>query len=180
MAVTVLTDASNAIDSRTLSWTIPTLATGDVVVVAAVTWDTASTLNPPSGTGLSFTERVNVAAATRTRVYIWTAVASSGGSSVAVTASVLAGGACIHTGACYQLPTGDGYSLAGSPNTLATTGSAGAPQGSLTGTSGNLALVAVGDWNAVDGASRAWLVSATEAYYTFSSTNSTQYGARCT
>ena len=181
MAVTVLTDASTAIDSRTLSWTIPTLATGDVVVVAAVTWDTASTLNPPSGTGLSFTERVNVSGSGKTRVYIWTAVASSGGSSVAVTSSVLAGGACVHTGACYQLPTGDGYSLAGSPNTLAATASgSSAPQGALTGTSGNLAVVAIGDWLATDGSSRAWLVSATEAYYTYSATNSTQYGARCT
>ncbi|MBA2952095.1 hypothetical protein GON03_18950 [Nocardioides sp. MAH-18] len=177
MALTVVSgNVAITQDQRTLSWTIPTLAVGDVVVVAAVTWDQANTLNPPSGTGLTFTQRLAANAASHTRVYIWTAVASSAGSSVVVTCSVLAASNSIHNGTLYVCPTADGYSLAATPNTAtSTTGSS----ASLSGASGNLGIVAVGDWSGGSGASRAWLASAVEDMYQFSSTDSTQYGAHC-
>lgn len=181
MALTVLTDATIGQDQRTLSWTIPSLAIGDVVVVSAITWDQANTLNPPSGTGLSFTQRVAANAASKTRVYIWTAVASSGGSSVAVTCSVLAASNSIHNGALYHCPTADGYSLAASPNVASGTSvSTGAASIALTGVAGSLGIVAAGDWNGTSGASRAWLVSATEDLYQFSNTDTTHYAAHCT
>jgi hypothetical protein len=180
MGLTVLTDASTAQDSRTLTWTIPSLAIGDVVVVKATTWDSANTQNPPAATGLSFTQQVNVSAATRTRVYIWTAVASSGGSNVVVTSSVLAGGASFHTGALTQCPTADGYSLAGSPNVASTTGASGAPSVALAGASGNLGIVAIGDWDGLSGSGRAWLASATEDMYAFDSGINTHYVGHAT
>lgn len=180
MALSVLSDASAAIDSRTLTWTILTLAIGDVVVVTVVTWDQPNTMNVPSGTGLSFTQRVAANAASKVRVYQWTAVASSGGSNVVVTSSVLAGGNSIHNGTLTLCPTADGYSLAGSPNVLSNAAAGTTPSGALAGVSGSLGIVALGDWNAVDGASRAWLVSAAEDLYQFSGGNSTQYIAHCT
>jgi hypothetical protein len=159
MALSVLTDVTTASDSRTLSWTIPTLATGDVVVVSAVTWDQPNTLNVPSGTGLSFTQRAAPNASLRDRAYIWTATASSGGSSVVVTSSVLAGGSAVHNGCLYLCPTADGYSLGGTPNVVSLTLLTNQPgQGSLTGTSGSLAIVAAGEWNGVT-SSRTWLAA---------------------
>jgi hypothetical protein len=159
MALTVLTDVTTASNSRTLSWTIPTLATGDVVVISAVTWDQGNTQNVPTGTGLSFTQRVGANLAARDFGYIWTAVASSGGSSVVVSSSVLAGGASVHNGCLYLCPTADGYSLAGSPNVLSSTlPTNSAPNGNLAGTSGSLAIVAAGDYNGTS-TSRTWVAA---------------------
>lgn len=175
MAVTVLTDLSSANDSRTLSWTIPALAVGDVIVICAQTWDTADTLGTPSGTGLSFTLQAEVATGSHTHVYIWTAVASSGGTSVVVTATT--GTSSIHTGVLYQCPTVDGYALAGTPNTTtANSGGSGglAPSASITTTSGNLVLAVDGDW---DGAATAptYTGTGTEDGKMQSSGNSSHY-----
>lgn len=153
MAVSVFTDLASAQNSRTLSWTITSLALNDVVVVCAHTWDQPDTLGTPSGTGLSFTLRAEVnSAGSHTHAYIWTAVASSGGSSVVVTAT--AGSSSIHTGVLYQCPTADGYSLAATPNTFSgvSAGAGSAPTGSVTSTAGSLILANDGDW---DGAATA-------------------------
>lgn len=183
MALSVLTDVSGTSNTRTLSWTIPTLAVGDVVVVTAVTWDQPNTQNIPSGSGLTFTQRVGANASTRCYVYIWTAVAASAGTSIVVTSSQLAGGTSVHNGALYLCPTADGYSLAATPNTVsnATITGGSAPQSTLTGVLGSLGVYALGDWNATDGATRAYVpVSSTEDFYQFTTTLSSQYGAHCT
>lgn len=182
MAITVLTDGAVTQDTRTLSWTIPNLSVGDVVSVAAITWDAGVTLNNPAGTGLSFgTPKVNAGSGSRTKVYEWAATASAGGTNVVVTCSVAAGGNSIHTGVCIVLPAADGYSLAATPNTASATPTGGSVgQVDLTGTANNIGIIAIGDWNGVNGSSRAWLMSATEDLYAFSSGNSTQYFAHCT
>lgn len=178
MAITVLTDGSVAVNTRTLSWTIPTLNTGDVVAVLAETWDQANTLNTPSGTGLSFpaTPNVEISASGRIHGYAWVDEASAGGTNVVVTCSVNAGGACIHTGVLLVLPAADGYSLAATPNTAidATVGAGTAPSVSLSGASGNVGLILIGNWNGADLASRAWLASATEDLYARSAGDSSQ------
>lgn len=185
MALTVLTDASATSDSRTLTWTIPTLASGDVVVVGVVTWDGANTQNAPSGTGLTFTQQLAVGTGFGCRVYLWTAVAASGGSSVAVTCSILAGGASMHNGTLWHCPTADGYSLAGSPNTLtvgATVNGQAGPTvtGNITGTSGSLACMVAGDCHGSDWSGRAWSASGTEDMYVRSATDSTQAAGHAT
>jgi hypothetical protein len=142
-----------------------------------MTWDPSSTLNVPSGPGLSFTQRAASGIATRTQNYIWTAVASSGGTSVVVTATHSAA-ASIHGGVLYVCPTADGYSLAATPNTLVTTS---AGSGALAGTAGSLGIFAVGDAGAVNGSTRAYLpVSSTDDLYTFSASDVTEYWAHCT
>lgn len=175
MALVVLTDAAVAQNSRTLTWTIPTLAVGDVVVVTGIQWDTADTLNLPTGTGLSFTQRVNIAATGKQRHYIWTAVATSGGTNVVVTATASAT-ASIHTGALYLCPTADGYSLAATPNVASGTANTSTPQLALAGTSGNLGIWTLGDWDASTTAPT-YLNSATQDYYVAQASFSTQLSA---
>jgi hypothetical protein len=180
MALTVIPgNVAITQDQRTLSWTLPTVAVGDVVAVAAMTWDQGNTLNAPTGTGLSFTLRAEVNFPNRTHLYIWTAVATSGGSSVVVTCSVLAATNSVHNGTAYVCPTADGYSLAATPNTATNTNGTN-PTTSLAGASGNLGIIIAGDWNAVNGSTRAWQGTVTEDMYQFSSGNSTQYGAHMT
>lgn len=179
--VVVLTDASVAQDSRTLSWTIPSLAVGDVVVVLAITWDNGYTLNVPSGTGLAFTQRVNGSGAGHTTSYIWSAVASSADSNVVVTSSVLAGGSSVHNGVLIVFPAAEGYSLAGTPNTKSTLFAGGATAtDTLAGTAGNVGVVCLGDWTGSSGASRAWADTPIEDLYLSSGGNSTHYFARYT
>lgn len=148
MALTVLTDGSTVNNTRTLTWTIPGLAIGDVAVVVGSTWDAGDALlNTPTGTGLTFTQRVFRATTSKVYQSIWTAVASSGGSNVVVTSSQTTATATMHTGVLYHCPTADGYSLAGTPNTAsAVVAASSPPQVALTGTSGNLGIGAIGDW----------------------------------
>jgi hypothetical protein len=175
VAITVLTDGSITSDSRVLSFTIPTLAVGDVAVLSATTWDAGVTLPNPSGTGLAFgASLVNPGTGSHDKMYIWAMKATSGGSSVVVTVGAPSG-ASMHTGVLLVFPAADGYDLAGTPNVLGPASSA--QSGSLTGTSGNYYVVSVGDWNGSSGASRAWLASATEDLYAFSSGTNTQYFA---
>lgn len=179
MAVTVLTDGSVVEDARTLTWTIPSLASGDVVVVVAETWDGSVTLAVPSGTGLTFTQRANITGGGKPNGYIWTAVASSGGSSVVVTTAPT-GGTSVHTGVLYQFPTADGYSLGGTPNTVTAVGdSATLPQASLTGASGNIGVTTTGDWNGNTGAVT-WLNSGTADLSAQTTGTGSQYYGRIT
>lgn len=180
MAVTVLTDGAVTEDTRTLTWTIPTLATGDWVVVTAGTWDSGVTLNAPSGTGLTFTERANVSASARPRCYLWTAQASSGGSSVAVTCSVAAGGASHHSGVLYRFPTADGYSIAGTPNVASKTDNSGTPLSiALTGTSGSIGVFNGADWTGVT-TSPTWLGDGASDLNSLTSGSGSQYYGRQT
>lgn len=180
MAITVVADATTTSDTRTLSWTIPTLASGDIVVVAAETWDNGITLANPSGTGLAFgAPKAVTNVASTCNAYVWAMAATAGGSSVVVTTAPT-GGTSIHNGWLYVCPTADGYSLAGSPHVLNSAPLAATLQGTLAGASGNLGIVVVADWNGTDGASRAWDLSATEDGYQFSSGNNTSYAGHCT
>lgn len=180
MAVTVLTDGAVTEDTRTLTWTIPTLATGDWVVVTAGTWDSGVTLNAPSGTGLTFTQQVNVTAAARPNAYIWSAQASSGGSSVVVTCSVAAGGNSHHSGVLYRFPTADGYSIAGTPNVATKTDNSGTPLSiALSGTSGSIGVFNGADWTGVT-TSPTWLGDGASDLNSLTSGSGSQYFGRQT
>ena len=166
MAITVLTDGSVAVNTRTLSWTIPSLTSGDIVVVGGQTWDPGDAqLNNPSGTGLAFGSP-RVVRTTAAKVYqaMWAMAATASGTNVVVTCSQTTATANMHTGVLWVLPAADGYSLAGTPNTasILTSGANQVPQGTLTGAAGNVGLGMIGDWNGNTLSGRTYAGSATE------------------
>jgi hypothetical protein len=181
VAVTVLTDLSTAENARTLTWTIPSLAENDVVVVMEQTWDSSVTMNNPSGTGLAFgSPLVNVSAAARPRTYIWAMKATAGGTSVVVTSSVAAGGNSHHGGVLYVFPAADGYDLDASPNVASKTAVSGTPLSiALTGTADNIGVFAGADWTGTT-TSATWLGDGASDGQSLTSGSGSQYYGRQT
>lgn len=175
MAISVVTDISAAFDARNLSWSLGTLAVGDVIVCSMFTEDATFTQSAPTATGVTFTQRVADTTASHTADYVFTGVVTSAGAKTVTSTATGVGSVHMHGGVCVVLPTADGYSLAATPNTVDTRGSGG-PSGSITGTSaGNLIVGLSGDWAAVDGASRTYRGTTTEDGYMFASGRATAY-----
>jgi len=176
MALAFYTDATSAVDSRSLTWN-PSWSTNDVLVCLAATWDGANTQGTPSGGSLSWTLQNTIGSGFGVFMYVWTCVPGSGGSATITSAS--AGGNNVHTGELIVCPTADGYSLAGTP-VQADSGDAGSgiagstPSINITGSAGSVFFGIAGDVNGTNWTTRSWNLSGTEDYYVFSNGNSTQ------
>lgn len=126
-----------------------------------------------SGGGLSWTSQQNVFAVDYSQVRVWTAVASST-TSFAVTFSRTGAGSYGFGGSVQVWRDSDGVGASAKTNVAS-----GAPTLDLTTTQANSAIVvSVGDWNAVDGASRTWRTNAgalTEEVYYYDGVSGTYY-----
>lgn len=149
-----------------------TVQAGDYVVVGGITEDQSTILNTPTGGGLTYSQVDAVNVGSHTWLSIWTAPCPSTqtftiSGSRSATSNMWGYNALIMTGS-----TGPGA------NTKAN--STGAPSVSLTPQQANSAVVMfVGDWNASDGASRAYRTnggSFTEQTYFRDSAHYAAYG----
>jgi len=136
-----------AAGARTVSVTV---STGDVLVIYGVTEADHITLATPSGGGLTYTLQQSVVVTDYCGVYLWTAVSAS---SQTYTLSITMSGGTGYWGySALRFSGSDGVGASTKTNVLS-----GAPSLAPTTGSDNSAVVAaVGDWNAVDGASRTW------------------------
>lgn len=134
-------------DKSTASFAVQT---GDVLVAYSVLEDHSAEVISMTGGGLSWTQQQLVNVTDYTKVYIWTAVATS---TTSITVTFLRGGGDRWFGG--NVLTFRGSSGVGASSQA--TGSGTASVG-LTTTEDNSAIVVVsGDWNAADGTSRVWL-----------------------
>ena len=127
------------------------VTSGDLLVAIGLTENTAFTMTNPTNTGTAFTwtRQLLTSNSSRTPVYIWTATATA---TQSTTFSVTG-----NSGWCgfevLRFSSHNGFGLI----VQDTSSNASAPQTSFGGAStcSGLLLIA-GDWNAIDGASRAW------------------------
>ena len=167
MSISVVTDCTINVDGRTLSWALGTLQAGDILVITMITDNSASmTMGAPTDTNCTFTPVVVDTTSAYCYMGVYTGVVNSTASITPT--SVPSGGSRTHNGVCYVFPAADGYSLAGSPNSVDYIGS-GAPSTSISDSSGSVLVVCNGDWNPVDGASRAYIGTVTEDNYSYKS-----------
>lgn len=153
-----------------------TTAVGDVLVAVGITADQAVVLGTPTGgTSLTWTLRQEVNVSGYCRVYVWTATATTAETftfSIARTGSTDLWGFNV-----LRYSGSDGIGASSKTNV-----SSGAPSLGLTTTVADSAIViGVGDWNAVDGASRTWRTvgaAATEQSYFRDSSFYTVYVGR--
>lgn len=125
-----------------------TVATGDVLVVIAAAEET-NNLVTPTGGGLTYTLKQSVAITQYAGVSIWTATAAS---SQTFTFSMTISGGQVWGFNVLRFSGSTGVSASNKTNI-----SSGAPSLGLTTTGDNSAIVCINtDWNAADGASRAW------------------------
>jgi hypothetical protein len=127
-----------------------TVGVGDVLVVCGITESNTYTLATPTGGGLTYTLQQSVVTADYTACYVWTAVSAS---SQTYTLSVSMSGGTGYWGFnCLRFSGSDGVGASSKTNVAS-----GAPSLALTtGTDNSTIVVANGDWNAADGASRTW------------------------
>ena len=127
-----------------------TTSTGDVVVAVSVNEDGfGSDALSQTGTNATLTVQQNIFVSSYAGVEVSAGVVSSGG-----TTSVSFAG-----GGGFQLFGGNALTFSGSDGigASAKTNTTGAPSLNITTTQDNSAIVvAVGDWNAIDGSSRTW------------------------
>lgn len=129
-----------------------TNSTDDVLVCCAMTEDGNNVFSTPTGgTGLTWTLRQSYAITSHTGLYLWTAQATAGNTAQTLT--------CARDGSTFF----GGFVVArfsgssGVGNSAKQQLSTGAPQVAVTASQANSAMVAgIGDWNAVDGATRTW------------------------
>jgi hypothetical protein len=131
-----------------------TPASGDVLVVKAVSEDSIVPLNTPTDTaGNSWTLRVSSLVSSHTTGYIWTAVAA-GSSTTTITVAKTNGAGTFILSMCAE--AWRSADLAPSPVTVAATGS-GAPSTTLaTSQAGSVVTWADGDWTANSPGSRTY------------------------
>jgi hypothetical protein len=149
-------------DSTALVTSAFTPADGEVIIVKATTWDSATASGTPSGGGLTYTSRITAAfGGFSSYVRIFTAVVGTSPGSMQVTLSAPA--ASSYHSMCVE--RWSGAQLAATPATDSNwyAGSTSAPSSTLTtvGT-GSIVSWACGDSNAVSPATRAYRSSATE------------------
>lgn len=146
-------------DSNTLVTPSFTPADGEVIVVKATTWDTATASGTPSGGGLTYTSQV-VSAPGGFNAYarIFTAVVGVSPGSMTITLSAPAA-ACYHSMSVERWPNAQ---LAATPATNASQVS-GAPSATITTTgTGSAVSWVMADVLSVDPSTRAYRSSATE------------------
>jgi hypothetical protein len=127
-----------------------TVGVGDVLVICGITESNTYTLATPTGGGLTYTLAQSIVTADYTACYAWTAVSAS---SQTFTLSVTMSGGTGYWGFnALRFSATDGVGASTKTNVLS-----GAPSLALTtGTDNAAIVVANGDWNAADGASRTW------------------------
>lgn len=139
-------------NNNTLTSTSFTPATGDIIVVKAVSGDPIQTMGTPTGGGWTYTNRVSDSTASHTRAAIWTAPVTTGGTAQTV-ALTFAGSIEWHS---MLVEVWSGGQLAATPATVDTRGS-GAPSTTLTTTAANSVVSWVdGDWAAVSPTGRTY------------------------
>lgn len=127
-----------------------TVATNDILAILGVVEDSATTLATPTGGGYTYTLQQNSNVASNCNVYGWTAPISSGQS---YSVSIEDAGDGSHWWGYNPLRFSGSDGVGASSKTNAS----GAPSLSITTSFDNSAIVvAVGDWNAVDGTTRTW------------------------
>ncbi len=146
-------------NSNTLTSAAFTPSAGDVIVVKATTWDTATTMSTPTGGGLTYTQRkVAAPGGFNGYVSIWTAVAT--GSEGSMTVASTPSGTCQHM---LVVERWSGAQLAGTPASNSTVNGSGAPSANITTTAADSIVTwASVDLASQDPASRAYRLSATE------------------
>lgn len=127
-----------------------TVANGDVIVVIGMTESNTYTLATPTGGGLTYSLQQSIVVVDYCTCYVWTAPSSSGQT---YTISISMSGGTGYWGFNVLRFSGtDGVGASTKTNVAS-----GAPSLALTSTQANSAIVvASGDWNASDGASRTW------------------------
>jgi hypothetical protein len=134
-----------------------TVAAGDALVVGALTEEgNSNTLTTPTGgTGVTWTLQQSIVLTSYTALYLWTALPSAQTFTLSVARTV---GSGLWGFNCLRF---SGVSGIGGSNKANATG---APSVAVTATGANSVIAAViGDWNAADGASRAWLTAGSAA-----------------
>lgn len=127
-----------------------TVATSDILAILGVVEDSATTLTTPTGGGYTYTLQQNSNVASNCNVYGWTAPITSD-QSYSVSISDAGDGSHWWGYNVLRFSGSDGVGAS------AKTNSTGGSSLGITTTQANSAIVvAVGDWNAVDGASRTW------------------------
>jgi hypothetical protein len=156
-------------NSRTASVTV---AVGDVLVIGIIAeGDTGSFSTPSGGSGFTWTDQGTYATFNNTEAHLWVTTAT-----VAQTFTLTVA----HTGTAtiwgFNCLRFSGSSGVGAATKAQSTGAAAV---SITTTQANSLLVSfAGDWNAVDGTTRAWTSGATEvSYYSNPGVSYTIYGA---
>lgn len=126
----------------------PTVALDDILATGAIA-EGDITFTAPTATGVTFTERQIVSVASHTEVGVWTGAITTAGSPTLSAAS--------SSGALWWGHNTLRFSGTDGVGASAKTNSTGAPSLSITTLHNNSAIVVfVGDWAAVDGASRTW------------------------
>jgi hypothetical protein len=132
-----------------------TVNNGDLLVIVGVTADSVTTLNTPTGGGLTYTARGAINVSSRCSVYAWSAPATSGQT---FTLSVTRSGT---TGVFWGFNVLRFSGSAGIGANPSTNAAGAAPTLNVTASQANSAIVVVSaDWNAVDGTSRTWRANA--------------------
>lgn len=157
IAQTLTAQSALAGDSTTLTAALTSVSTGDVVIVMAQTWDTATAAGTPSGGSQTYTRQATSAPATFAGYATCFSATMGAGVASSFTLTLSAPAASSgHSMVVYRIT---GAQLAGTPATSSADygGSASAPSASLTATgSGNLILWATNDAQSVSPATDAY------------------------
>src|SRR6266496_2452946 len=133
---------------------------GEIIVVKAQgSHGDATLFSAPTGGGLTYTQQQNSDSVSHDRIALWTApvVGSPGSMSVSLTAPAAGAGTNARS---MVVERWAGGKLTASPVSVLTEGTNGTPSTTLTTTQPNSIVSWVNsDWNAVDGASRAYLTT---------------------
>jgi hypothetical protein len=139
--------------------------------------DNVSTMamNAPTATGVTFTQRQVDSTASSCWAGLYTGVVNTGGA-ITVTSTPTTANSRMHGGVAVVCPAADGYSLAATPNSVDSHNAGPAtPSATINDATGSLLVACNGDWNAVDGASRAYLGTVAEDSYVRNATAATFY-----
>lgn len=148
---TFVAEYEGAFNSTTTPKSVtPTTSAGDVLVVCGISADLNTTLNTPTGNGLTYALATSGSAASHTRTYAWTTTDSTGGTGWTLQVTKAAGADFWGLDVA-RFSGSDGFGAATSA-----TGSGTAPSMTLTTSFDNSAIVACcADWSAGAGA-RTW------------------------
>lgn len=176
-APTVYTDLLNTTSGRTLTWGAFAAAIGDLLVVKAQTEDSAAShqlIAPTADSGgVTFAKQVECTTANHTYGSIYTGVITTAPTGGQITITQAPNGTSTLRGGIVSQYVA--AKVAATPAIVNTTGT-GAPAGTLTTVAnGSIIEGMAGDWSAKDGATRAYLSSATEEGYEFNGTLATLY-----
>lgn len=130
-----------------------TCSSGDVLVCIAATEDNGVTFGTPTGgTGLTWTLQQSSNLGSYAKVYAWTATASAANTAQTISLA-RSGGSYWGSARIVRFSGSDGIGA----SSVTSSATSGTPSLALTTTQVNSAVVVeVGDWNAVDAATRTW------------------------